>query len=77
MPRTSVPPRLGEGLVSRRLIVGASDAILVKALIEAYEGVASVFAESAGDLTIAAPADRAHELDEILRAVEELLRSRR
>lgn len=73
----SVPPRLGQGLVTRRLVVTSADAILVKTLVEAYEGVASVFAESAGDLTLAAPLDRERELDEILLAIDELLRGSR
>ena len=61
------------GLVERRIVVPSEDAIVVKALVEAYEGVACVFGETGGDLTIAAPADRVLELDAMLSAVDELL----
>ena len=76
MPRAPAPPLLGPGLVSRRIVVSAPDAMLVKGLVEAYEGVASVFAESGGDLTLAAPADRERELEGLLLAIDELLAAR-
>jgi hypothetical protein len=63
-------------MVSRRIVVMAADAMLVKALVEAHEGVACVFAESGGDLTIAAPADRERELEALLLAIDELLSAR-
>lgn len=76
MPRAPVPPLVGAGLVWRRLTVSAPDAILVKALVEAHEGVASVFAESGGELTLAAPIDRERELEALLAGIDELLASR-
>jgi hypothetical protein len=64
-------------MVSRRIVVDAADAILVKALVEAHEGVANVFGESGGILIVAAPADRESELDALLADVQALIRARR
>lgn len=70
------PALLGEGLVSRRIVVDAPDAILVKALVEAHEGVACVFGEDHGVLVIAAPTDREPELDALLQDLDALIRAR-
>ena len=64
-------------MVSRRLHVGASDANLVKALVESHEGVACVFGEEGGDLTIASPSDREGELEALMRSIGELIGDRR
>jgi hypothetical protein len=53
-------------MVVRRVVLRAPDVVFFKGVIEASEGLAAVFAESGGDLTIAAPADRAAELDALL-----------
>lgn len=66
MPRRSVPPLVGEGMVTRRLVVRAPDVAFLKGVVEAHEGLAQVFAERGGDLTIAAPRDREAELDELV-----------
>lgn len=66
MPRRPVPPLVGEGMVSRKLVLRAKDVAFLKGVVEAHEGLACVFAEHGGDLTIAAPADRATELDELV-----------
>ena len=58
------------GLIFRKLRVSAREVVFVKGVIEASEGLAVVFAESGGDLTIATLPDRAEELDEILRDLE-------
>ena len=73
MPRAPTPSLLGEGLVWRRIVVSARDAMLVASLVEAHEGVACVFAESGGHLTLAAPVDRERELEVLLLAIDELL----
>ena len=66
MPRRSVPPCVGPGMVSRRVIVRAKDVVFIKGIVEASEGLAQVFAERGGELTLAAPAGRAAELDELV-----------
>ena len=66
MARRPVPPLVGEGMVSRKLVLRAKDVAFLKGIVEAHEGLACLFAEHGGDLTIAAPADRAAELDELV-----------
>jgi hypothetical protein len=53
-------------MVTRRVLVAAPDVALLKGIVEAHEGLAQVFAERGGDLTLAAPADRARELDALV-----------
>jgi hypothetical protein len=53
-------------MVVRRVVVRAPDVVFFKGVIEASEGLAAVFAESGGDLTVAAPAGRSLELDALL-----------
>jgi hypothetical protein len=57
---------LGAGMVTRNLVVRAPDVVFVKGIVEASEGVAQVFADHGGDLTLAAPADREEELDDLV-----------
>ena len=71
--RRPVPPLVGEGMITRRLIVRAKDVAFLKGVVEAHEGLAQVFAEGGGDLTIAAPAGREAELDELVRDLAEEL----
>jgi hypothetical protein len=66
MARRSVPPCIGPGMVTRRVLIRAEDVVFLKGIVEASEGLAQVFAEQGGDLTLAAPADRALELDALI-----------
>jgi hypothetical protein len=54
------------GLVTRRVRVPAREVVFVKGVIEASEGVAVVFADGGGDLTIATLPSQKDELDRIL-----------
>jgi hypothetical protein len=58
---------VGEGMVTRAIVVRACDVVLLKGIVEAHDGIAQVFAERGGDLVLAAPVSRAHELDELVR----------
>ena len=58
--------RATEGLVAGRLVVAKEHVVFVKGVVEASEGLAALFAERGGDLTIAAPAGRHVELYELL-----------
>jgi hypothetical protein len=69
MGRKAVPPAIGDGMVVRRVVLRARDVVFFKGVIEASEGLASVFAEHGGDLTVACPAERAAELDTLLEAL--------
>lgn len=67
MARRPVAPLVGEGMITRRLVVRAKDVAFLKGVVEAHDGLAQVFAERGGDLTIAAPAGREAELEELVR----------
>lgn len=58
---------VGEGMITRRVVVRAKDVAFLKGIVEAHEGLAQVFAEGGGDLTLASPVGREAELDELVR----------
>ena len=66
MSKKSAPPALGEGMVSRAIIVRAEDVVFLKGIVEAHDGVAQVFGERGGALVLASPASREEELDELV-----------
>lgn len=59
--------KLHDGMAVRKLVVRAKDVVFVKGIVEAHDGLAHVFAESGGDLELAAPPDREQELDDLVR----------
>jgi len=67
MARRPVTPCVGEGMVTRRLLVHARDVVYLKGIVEASEGIAQVFGEKGGELTLAAPSERAAELDALVK----------
>jgi hypothetical protein len=69
MARIPVEPCVGEGMVVRRLVLRSRDVVFFKGVVEASEGLAAVFAERGGDLTVAAPVARERELDEVIDAL--------
>ena len=66
MARTSVAPCVGPGMVVRRVQLRAKDIVFFKGIVDASEGLAQVFSARGEDLTVAAPEDRAKELDAML-----------
>lgn len=58
--------RATEGLLVGKLRVAPEHVVFVKGVIEASDGLATLFAERGGDLSIAAPQGRAEELRELL-----------
>ena len=66
MGRKAVSPCVGQGMVVRRIVLRAPDVVFFKGIVEASEGLAAVFAEKGGDLSVAAPEERAAELDALL-----------
>jgi len=66
MPRKSVAPCVGEGMVVRRVVMRARDVVFFKGVIEASEGLAAVFSERGGDLRVASPVERSGDLDTLL-----------
>ena len=73
MARKPVAPCVGEGMVARRLVIRTRDVVFFKGIVEASEGLAAVFAEHGGDLVVAAPEERASELELLLRDLAEEL----
>jgi hypothetical protein len=53
-------------MVVRRVLMDAKQVVFFKGVVEASEGLAAVFAEHGGDLTVAAPLERGAELDAVL-----------
>jgi hypothetical protein len=53
-------------MVARRVLMHARDVVFLKGIIDAHEGLAQVFAEKGGELTIAAPRAEACALDALL-----------
>ncbi|HEY4016206.1 MAG TPA: hypothetical protein VGM06_22880 [Polyangiaceae bacterium] len=66
MARKSVAPCIGDEMVVRRILMEAREVVFFKGIVEAHEGLAAVFAERGGELTLAAPDSRGAELDAIL-----------
>ena len=54
-------------LVERKIHVASELVVLVKGICEASEGLCAMFAEHGGELVLAAPRSREHELDELIR----------
>jgi hypothetical protein len=57
---------IGEGMVTRHILVRAKDVVFIKGILEASEGLAQLFAEEGGDLTLASPACREAELEALV-----------
>ena len=53
MSRVPVPPCVGPGMCVRRALLKPRDVVYVKGLLEAADGLAQLFAEEGGAVTIA------------------------
>ena len=62
----SVPPSVGEGMVTRKIVVRAADVVLLKGIVEAHDGLAQVFGEHGGELVLASPTSRERELERLV-----------
>ena len=70
MSKKSVVPMIGDQMIARRVLMHARDVVFLKGIIDAHEGLAQVFAEKGGELTIAAPAGQIADLDGLLTALQ-------
>ena len=66
MSKKAVAPMIGDQMIARRVLVHAPDVVFLKGIIDAHEGLAQVFAERGGELTIAAPVAQIRALDGLL-----------
>ena len=60
------PALLDDDLETRRIVVQAKEVVYVKGILEGYDGLAVVFAERGGELTLATAKGRVAELDRFL-----------
>jgi cobalamin biosynthesis protein CbiG len=67
--RIPVPPCVGPGMSVRRALVKPRDVVFLKGLLEAADGLAQLFAEEGGAVTIATTNSQARDLDALLDAV--------
>ena len=54
------------GLVVMRVSIDPREVVFFKSIVEASEGVASIFADKGGELTLATPSSRVEALRELL-----------
>jgi hypothetical protein len=66
MSRIPVPPCVGPGMSIRRALVKPRDVVFLKGLLEAADGLAQLFAEEGGAVTIATTNSQAADLDALL-----------
>jgi hypothetical protein len=57
----------GPGLRWRRLRVSNADVVWLRAVLEGYDGLASLYGDGSGVVALCVPESRAAELDELLR----------
>ena len=60
---------LGPGMVARRVSLPSPEVVFLKGILEAHDGLAQVFAEKGGQLTICTTVEQAEELDALLQAL--------
>ncbi|AUX46044.1 uncharacterized protein SOCE26_075470 [Sorangium cellulosum] len=65
------------GMLVQHVVVHPSDVVFVKGIVEASDGVALLFAERGGELTLAAPLGRSDEFAELLLDLEQDVGARR
>ena len=65
------------GMLVQRVLVHPEDVVFVKGIVEASEGIALLFADRGGELTLAAPLGRGDEFAELLLDLERDVGARR
>jgi len=64
VPKT--PPIEGIGLIQRRVRVADADVVWLRSVLEAYEGLAELYGDRSGVVTLTTTASQARELDTLL-----------
>ncbi len=57
---------IGPGMVERSASLSSPEVVFLKGILEAHEGIAQVYAEKGGALTICTTTEQARELDALL-----------
>ena len=65
-------PLEGPGLTTRRLRVHDTDVVLLRAIVEAYEGLAALYGDGSGGIALSAPCSRSAELDQLVEDLPQL-----
>jgi len=64
-------PILSTELVQRRLRIQDDNVVLLQAILEAHDGLVSLYGDGTGFVVVTTPQDRENELDELLDELEE------
>ena len=59
-------PIAGPGLASRRLRVADGDVVWLRSVLEAYDGLAGLYGDGSGVVTLTTTESQAHELDALI-----------
>lgn len=59
-------PLLGPGLHTRRVRVADGDVVWLRSVLEGYDGLAALYGDGSGTVTLTTTESRAHELDTLL-----------
>lgn len=62
----AAPPLAGPGLTTLRLRIQDADVVLLRAIVEAYDGLAVIYGDGSGVICLSAPCSRAAELDQLV-----------
>ena len=60
---------LGPGMVERCVSLPSPEVVFLKGILEAHDGLAQVYAEKGGQLTICTTVEQAEELDALLQSL--------
>jgi hypothetical protein len=60
------PAIIGDGMTSRRLRVANADVVWLRSVLEGYDGLAALYGDGSGVVTLSTPDVRAAELDSLL-----------
>lgn len=72
-PKASAPAErpAGEGLINRRLRVAPEEVVWVRAIVEAYDGLALIYGDGSGVIELISTPSQAASLDALVQALAE------
>jgi hypothetical protein len=63
---SKTPPLVGPGLHTRRVRVADGDVVWLRSVLEGYDGLAALYGDGSGTVTLTTTESRAEELDALL-----------